>query len=73
MRIRDPGWRQFGSGIQDGKNSDPASGIIIPDPQHCYNEWSLQFWGSVTFWCRSGSADLYLGSGSNSGSESFLQ
>jgi hypothetical protein len=21
MRIRDPGWRQFGSGIRDGKNS----------------------------------------------------
>ncbi len=24
MRIRDPGWRQFGSGIRDGKKSDPA-------------------------------------------------
>jgi hypothetical protein len=24
MRIRDPGWRQFGSGIRDGKKSDPG-------------------------------------------------
>ncbi len=30
MRIRDPGWRQFGSGMEkDG------SGINIPDLQHC--------------------------------------
>ena len=40
MRIRDPGWKKFGSGIWDGKNSDPkwkkfGSGINIPDPQHC--------------------------------------
>jgi hypothetical protein len=35
MRIRDPGWRQFGSGIRDGKKSDPGYGINIPDPQHC--------------------------------------
>ncbi len=34
MRIRDPGWRQFGSGIRDGKKSDPGSGTNIPDPQH---------------------------------------
>jgi hypothetical protein len=26
MRIRDPGWRQFGSGIRDGDSSDPGSG-----------------------------------------------
>ena len=37
MRFRDPGWRQFGSGIQDGKKSDPGSGINIPDPQ----PWSV--------------------------------
>jgi hypothetical protein len=24
MRIRDPGWRQFGSGIRDGKKSNPG-------------------------------------------------
>jgi hypothetical protein len=34
MRIRDPGLRQFGSGIRDGKKSDPGSGIDIPDPPH---------------------------------------
>jgi hypothetical protein len=34
MRIRDPGWRQLGSGIRDGKKSDPGSGINIPDPPH---------------------------------------
>jgi len=39
MRIRDPGWRQFGSGIRDGKKSDPGSGINIPDPQHWNVEW----------------------------------
>jgi hypothetical protein len=38
----DPGWKKFGSGIRDGKNSDRdpgwkkiGSGINIPDPQHC--------------------------------------
>ncbi len=34
MRIRDPGWRQFGSGIRDGKKSDSGYGINIPDPPH---------------------------------------
>ncbi len=34
MRIRDPGWKKFGSGIRDEKYSDPESGINIPDPQH---------------------------------------
>jgi hypothetical protein len=38
MRIRDPGCRQFGSGIRDGKKSDPESGINIPDPPH----WKVQ-------------------------------
>jgi hypothetical protein len=33
MRIRDPGWRQFGSGIPGWKKV--GSGINIPDPQHC--------------------------------------
>jgi hypothetical protein len=43
----DPGWRQFGSGIRDGKKSDPGSGmeksrirgsgINIPDPPHWLN------------------------------------
>jgi hypothetical protein len=31
---KDPGLRQFGSGIRDGKKSDPGSGIDIPDPPH---------------------------------------
>ncbi len=34
MRIRDSGWRQFGSGIRDGKKLDPGYGINIPDPPH---------------------------------------
>jgi hypothetical protein len=34
MRTRDPEWKKFGSGIRDGKNSDPESGKNIPDPQH---------------------------------------
>jgi hypothetical protein len=28
-----------GSGIRDGKNTDPGSGINIPDPQHCWLEY----------------------------------
>jgi hypothetical protein len=32
----DPGWKKTGSGTRDGKNSDPGSGINIPDPQHCF-------------------------------------
>jgi hypothetical protein len=42
----DPGWKKFGSGIRDGKNSDPVSGmenslirdkqfLNIPEMQHC--------------------------------------
>ncbi len=27
--------RILGPRIRDGKNSDPGSGINIPDPQHC--------------------------------------
>jgi hypothetical protein len=27
-------YSDLGSGIQDGKKSDPESGINIPDPQH---------------------------------------
>jgi hypothetical protein len=30
MRIRDPEWRQFGSGME----KKVGSGINIPDPQH---------------------------------------
>jgi hypothetical protein len=29
------GLKKFGSGIRDGKHSDPVSGINIPDPLHC--------------------------------------
>jgi hypothetical protein len=34
-RIWNPGWKKVGSGIRNGKKSDPGSGINIPDPQHC--------------------------------------
>ena len=30
----DPGWRQFGSGMEKSPIRDPGSGINIPDPQH---------------------------------------
>jgi hypothetical protein len=30
----DRGWKKIGSGIRDGKKSDPGSGINIPDLQH---------------------------------------
>jgi hypothetical protein len=39
----DPGWRQLGSGIRDGKKSDPGSGINIPDPQHCFKLKTLDW------------------------------
>jgi hypothetical protein len=29
------GMEKYGSGIRDGKNTDPGSRINIPDPQHC--------------------------------------
>jgi hypothetical protein len=35
IQIRDPGWKKFGYGIRDGKNSDTGSGmetIRIRDP-----------------------------------------
>ncbi len=35
MRIRNPGWEKFGSGIRDGKKSEPGSPINTPDPQRC--------------------------------------
>ncbi len=50
MRIRDPGWRQFGSGIREGKKSDPGSGINIPDPPHCFQLF-FKFWSSQS-WIR---------------------
>ncbi len=66
---------EYGSGsgstdpIEYGSNTDP---VPDPDPQpwlkgQPYKQW----WGSVTFWC--GSVPLSNGSGSNSGSGSFLQ
>jgi hypothetical protein len=32
MRIRNPGWKQFGSGIRDEKKSDPGFGIRDKHP-----------------------------------------
>jgi hypothetical protein len=32
IRIRDPGWKKFGSGIQEGKNLDSRSGIRDKHP-----------------------------------------
>jgi hypothetical protein len=50
----DPGWRQFGFGIRDGKKSDPGSGIKIPNPQHWMLGWE-QYCGSASLSCESGS------------------
>ena len=38
--IRDPEWEKFGSGME--KNSDPGSGINIPDPQHWLNSYLVE-------------------------------
>ncbi len=46
FRPLDQGWRQFGSGIRDGKKSDPGSGINIPDPQHCFKIFMQDIWAS---------------------------
>jgi hypothetical protein len=39
IRIQDPGWKEFRSGIRDGKHLDPGSEINIldpdPNPEHC--------------------------------------
>jgi hypothetical protein len=32
----DPGWGQFGSGIQDPGWKKVGSGIYVPDPQHWF-------------------------------------
>ncbi len=47
MQIRDPGWKQFGSGILDEKSRirEPGSGINIPDPQYCLWECEKRQWG----------------------------
>jgi hypothetical protein len=62
------GMKKFGSGIRDGKKSDPGSGINIPDPQHCVCIWiciceslvllggSYCFGSPLWFLCGSGSA-----------------
>ncbi len=34
LGANDAGWKKFVSRILDGKNTDPGSGINIPDPQH---------------------------------------
>jgi hypothetical protein len=55
MRIRDPGWKQFGSRIRDGNNSDPGSGmetIRIQDPG-----WK-QFGSGIPGWKKVGSGIL---------------
>jgi hypothetical protein len=38
MRILDLKWKTFISQIRDGKQSDPGSGITIPDPQQWLND-----------------------------------
>ncbi len=51
MRILDPGWRQFGFGIRDGKKLDPGSGVNIPDPQHWINLRRI-VWGIKRHWSK---------------------
>jgi hypothetical protein len=48
MRIRDPGWRQFGSGIWDGKKSDPGSGSRIRNTEFNHTNGFLLFAGWLT-------------------------
>jgi hypothetical protein len=54
MRIRDPGWRQFGSGMEK-----VGSGINIPDPQHWFRNKFLGlntlFFDAYPGWKRFGS------------------
>jgi hypothetical protein len=50
MRIRDPGWKQFGSGIRDGRKSASGSGIRDERPGSYFLEHRnhfLLFLGSV--------------------------
>jgi hypothetical protein len=39
MRIREPGWKKFGSGIN------------IQDPQHCYTEVRMRVWSKDAASC----------------------
>jgi hypothetical protein len=64
LRIRDPGWRQFGSGIRDGKKSDP--GIRDKHPGSatliCLAPFSLLFHYlfSAIYSLKSGTGTRYL-------------
>jgi hypothetical protein len=46
--LRDPGWVKNQDPDPGWKISDPGSGIIIPDPQHC--SWVWYFWGLYPDW-----------------------
>jgi hypothetical protein len=53
MRIREPGWKNFESGIRNGKNLDPGwekfgSRINMSDPQHCM-KWTLSLLVPISF------------------------
>jgi hypothetical protein len=55
IRIRDPGWRQFGSGIRDGKKSDPGSATLVTVFTFIYNDISVVIifytrWDSAREW-----------------------
>ncbi len=61
MRIRDPGIEKFGSGIRDGKKSDPGSGIrttalhrsiVLDDDLLLWYLYSSLFHGN-SFWAAS--------------------
>jgi hypothetical protein len=49
----DPGSEMEKIRIRGGENSDPVSGINIPDPQHCFHVF--QGCGSASLKCESGS------------------
>jgi hypothetical protein len=61
MRIRYPGWKTFGSGIRDGKNSDPEIGINIPDPQH-WLQLRFSFMNPDSIWLISSTLFRFLNS-----------
>jgi len=51
LRIRDPGWRQFGSGIWDGKKPDMEILIIFVSSQG-YTEDTVRIFVNCVYWCR---------------------
>jgi hypothetical protein len=77
MRIRDPGWRQFGSGIRDGNKSDPGYTSRIrntgfnADPDWLFT--SIRIQGAKLIWTKSKKLNFYKKIYTYKGKKAFLK